>query len=58
MHNEAFSKSFYAVLTELLYFFFKLKKVLQNLCAGGSLYYAHPAKEHTIIYVSKVGYCR
>ena len=58
MHNETFSKSVYAVLAELLYFL-EIKKKYRKICMLVAAYIdAHPAKENSIIYVSKFGYCR
>ena len=59
MHNEAFSKSVYAVLAELLYFWKLKKNRYRKICVLVSAYIdAHPAEETNIIYVFKVGYCR
>ena len=38
MHNEAFSKGVYELFIIFIVFFGNLKKIPQNLCAGGSLY--------------------
>ena len=59
MHNEAFSKSVYAVLAELLYFLEIKKNGYRKICVLVAAYIdTHPAKENSIIYVSKIGYCR
>ena len=60
MHNEAFSKSVYAVLAELLYFLeIKKKNRYRKICVLVAAYIdTHPAKENSIIYVSTFGYCR
>ena len=51
MHNEAFSKSVYAVLAELLYFL-ETKKKYHKICVLVAAYIdAHPAKENSVIYV-------
>ena len=58
MHNETFSKSVYAVLAELLYIL-ENKKKYRKICVLVAAYIdSHPAKEISILYVSKFGYCR
>ena len=56
MHNEAFSKTVYAVLAEVLYFL-EISKKYRKICVLVAAYIdAHPAKENSIIYASKFGY--
>ena len=51
-------KHFPRVLAELLYFL-ETKKKYRKICVLVAAYIdAHPAKENSIIYVSKFGYCR
>ena len=58
MHNETISRSVYAVLAELLYFL-EIKKKYRKICVLVAAHIdAHPAKDNSIIYVSKFGYCR